>query len=331
MQKGYSPSDYLYASARIRALEARLATKEQLGALAEGGAPADVIATLFEAAGVAPTAERNGKDAEAALLAVLKGAIATVAASVPDQSIVHLIQFPYDCHNAKAYLKCHYRGIDAAPLLIDAGSVPANDLQAALKKNDRTLLPSHMSEAFSEAEEAYAKTGDPREIDFLLDRALFEDLADAANAFPFAKEIFEAKADLANILICLRLVRSNPLTAEALFGKAALPGGTLEKDLFAPAFTQGEHAFLKALAATPYQTVVKNAKASTPAELEKRADDYITKRLSTAKNLPFGAEIPLAYLLALEGIIKNIRILLSGRAAGLDGATLLSRVRESYV
>jgi len=331
MQKGYSPSDYLYASARIRALEARLATKEQLGALAEGTSPADVIAALFEAAGVAPTAERKSGDTEAALLAVLKGAIATVSASVPDENIVHLVQFPYDCHNAKACLKCHYRGIDATPLMIDAGSVSASDLQAALKQNDAGLLPPHMAGAFADAKEAYQKTADPREIDFLLDRALYRDLADAAEAFPFAKEIFGAKADLANILICLRLLRSNPLTAEALFSKAVLPGGTLEKDLFALAFQEGEGAFLKALAVTPYGKVVADAETLTPAELEKRADDDITSRLFAAKKLPFGAEIPLAYLLALEGIIKNIRILLSGRAAGLDGATLLSRVRESYV
>ena len=331
MQKGYSPSDYLYASARIRALEARLSGGEQLNALAQGSSPADVIAALFDAAGVTPPADHTAEDVEAALLAVLKGAIATVAGSVPDVRIVRLVQFPYDCHNAKTCLKCHYRGVEATPLLIDLGSVPANDLMTALENGDASPLPQNMAKAFSDAKEAYAKTGDPREIDFLLDRALFADTAEAAKAFSFAEELFGAKADLANIIICLRLLRSSPLVAEALFLKAMLPGGTLGKETFDLAFGEGEDAFLRALASTPYKKVVEQSRESTPAELEKRADDYITDRLIAVKNLPFGAEVPLAYLLALESTVKNIRILLSGRSAGLDCTTLLSRVRKSYV
>ncbi len=331
MHKSYSPSDYLYASARIRALEASLISKEQLGTLLDGATEKDVLAALADAAGVGLSADSKDGDVEAALLSILKAGIATVAASVPDKTIVHLVQLPYDCHNAKAYLKCHYRGIDATPLLIDAGSVPAQDLLAALGKDDLSLLPKHLAAAFTDAKEAYAKTADPREIDFLLDRALYADLGETASALPLAQELVSARADLTNCITCVRLLRGNTATAAALFHKSMLPAGTLDEGFFAPLLEGGEGALFAALLETPYKTVAKDAEGVTLAALEKRADDYITARLLAIRHLPFGAEIPLAYLYGLEGTLKNLRILLSGKRAGLDGAALRSRVRESYV
>lgn len=330
MQKGYSPSDYLYASARIRALEARLATKEQLAALTDGGDPAEVIAALADAAGVTLTRELG--DTEAALVAILKGGMATVRASVPDGGIVRSVALPYDCHNAKAYLKCHILGIDPTPLLIDAGTVPVKELLTALKENNTALLPTHLAEAFGAASDAYAKTADPREIDFLLDRALYLDLAEALVDLPFAAEWLKAKTDLLNILICLRLLRGNKEIAKALFSKSMLPGGTLNESFFAPFFSEGEGLLISTVSAqTPYGKVVQGAEKCALSELEKRADDELTRHLADAKRLSFGAEIPFAYLMALDGIVKNLRIVLGGRAAGLDRATLRSRVRENYV
>ena len=333
MQKSYSPSDYLYASARIRAIEASLISREQIGTLLEGASVRDVIAALADAAGVSLPADAKENDIEAALLSILKAGVLAVATSVPDPRIVHLVQFPYDCHNLKTYIKCHYRGIDPAPLMIDAGSVPADALPAALGKGDLSPLPRHLAAAFAEVKEAYAKTADPREIDFLLDRALFEDLAEAAKVLPLAEKTVSARADLTNCITCLRLLRGkNAATSAALFHKSMLPAGTLGEDFFAVAFEDGEEALLAALLSkTPYGAVAKDAAHRSPAELEKRADDYITALLLEVKHLPFGGEIPLAYLFAIEGALKNLRILLSGKKAGLEASSLRERVRESYV
>ncbi|MBR2010270.1 MAG: V-type ATPase subunit [Clostridia bacterium] len=333
MQTRYSPTDYLYASARIRALEAELVGKEQFRTLLTNATVNDVIAALQEAAGISLTATEGEIDTEAALLALLKQGVATVAASVPDPAITHLVEYPYDCHNIKAYLKCSYRGLDPTALFIDAGSVAAKALIEALDSGDTAALPKHMATAIRAAKEAYARTADPREIDFLLDCALYADLAEAASGFPFAESLVSARADLTNIIICLRILRStNADTAEPLFHKSMLPAGTLTEDFFATAFTEGEAAFLAVLSTkTPYAAVVRDADKCTLAEIEKRADDHITARLQEVKHLPFGAEIPLSYLYALEGAVKNLRILLSGKRAGLDGDKLKARVRESYV
>lgn len=333
MQTRYSPTDYLYACARIRSLEASLVGKEQFRTLLTSATANDVIAALQEAAGISLTATGGEVDTEAALLSILKQGVATVAASVPDPAITHLVEFPYDCHNIKAYLKCSYRGLDPTALFIDAGSVPTKALIAALESGDTAALPQHMAATIPTAQEAYAKTADPREIDFLLDCALYADLAEAASGLPFAETLVGARADLTNCIICLRVLRGqNPDTAQPLFHKSMLPAGSLNADFFTVAFAEGEAAFLAALAKkTPYGAVVADADKCTLAEIEKRADDHITALLQGVKYLPFGAEIPLSYLYALEGAVKNLRILLSGKRAGLDSDTLKARVRESYV
>ena len=332
MQKSYSPEEYLYASARIRALEAHFCAKDQLNSLLDGGNAADAIAALFEAAGVAPSSDCREGSTEERLMAALRGGMATVAASVPDQGIVPLVALPYDCHNAKAYLKCKYLGVDPLPLTIDAGTLPVADLLAALKDTGTAPLPPHLKGALAEAEEAFAKTGDPREIDFLLDRALFADLASIAAELPFATELYRVKTDLANALICLRLCRRGGDTAAALLSKSFLPGGALGEGFFASLIEQGEEALVKALVTqTPYASVFENAVGESLADLEKRADDEIITRLLGAKKLPFGGEVPLAYLLALDSTVKNLRIVLSGRESGLDRAALCTKVRESYV
>ena len=332
MQKRYSPEEYLYASARIRALEAHFCAKNPINGLLDGGNSADAIAALFEAAGVAPGADCREAPVEEQLLAALRGGMATVAASVPNQEIVALVALPYDCHNAKAYLKCKHLGVDPLPLTIDAGTLPVADLVAALKQTGTAPLPRHLKGALAEAEEAFAKTRDPREIDFLLDRALFADLAEIAAGLPFAAPIYRAKTDLANVLICLRLCRHSGEQATPLLAKSFLPGGTLDEGFFAPLAERGEEALVSALTAkTPYGSVFEDASGRSLADLEKRADDEITRRLQGAKKLPFGGEVALAYLLALDTTVKNLRIVLSGRENGLDRAALCTKVRESYV
>ncbi len=329
MQTRYSPTEYLYASTRIRALENKLIGKDKINTLLAARTEEELI-TALKTAGVAPT---KGADMEDALLALLREGTETVKQSMPDAAPVLLIEYPYDCHNIKSYLKAAYRGVDPYPLLIDAGSLPATKLVEALKTDNLSALPQHMASAIPAAKEAFARTADPREIDFLIDRALFTDLSMAAAGLPFAEKLVSARADLTNFIICLRLLRGkNQAIAAALFEKAMLPAGTLPASFFAKAFEQGEGELLSMLAvSTPYGRVAAGADKRTFAEIEKTVDDYLMALVREVKYLSFGAEIPLAYLWGLETSIKNLRILLAGKKAGLDGDTLQERVRESYV
>lgn len=52
--------------------------------------------------------------------------------------------------------------------------------------------------------------------------------------------------------------------------------------------------------------------------------------LARARKIPFGEQIIIGYLYAREAEATAIRIILAGRMAGLDGATIRQRLRQTY-
>ena len=57
----------------------------------------------------------------------------------------------------------------------------------------------------------------------------------------------------------------------------------------------------------------------------------MTSYLAAARRVPFGEEAVIGYLYAREQELTAIRSIFAGRAAGLDGETIRSRLRETYV
>ena len=64
---------------------------------------------------------------------------------------------------------------------------------------------------------------------------------------------------------------------------------------------------------------------------EKACDDAVTAYLSAARRVPFGEQTVVGYLYARELELTAIRTIFAGRAAGLDGDTIRSRLRGTYV
>ncbi|MBQ8342196.1 MAG: V-type ATPase subunit [Clostridia bacterium] len=321
MAHRYDPTEYLYVSARIRALELHLTTKEQWSRMESMDSAAEIMAVYSDkkAANDTTIAEDT-----------LREAFAAVAESVPDKSLLLFLQYPYDCNNIKALEKCRRLGIDPSDLLIDLGSISTKTLLTVSENELFLLLPHHMAAALTEAREAFDKTGDPREIDFLLDRAAFADMKEAAAPFPFAAELVRIKIELANLMLCDRLLRMpEQEIARNLLERAALSCENFDREKLIELFDGGTEAFAKAIAGTPYADVF--APGSSPAEVEKRADDLIAGTVRRARTVTFGVEVPIAYLMALENECQNLRILLAAKDAGLDDAAVKARMRTHYV
>ena len=69
----------------------------------------------------------------------------------------------------------------------------------------------------------------------------------------------------------------------------------------------------------------------TLTEFERECDNAVTRYVSDAKRVPFGEETVIAYLYAKEAELTAIRTILASRRAGLDGAAIRERLRETYV
>ena len=148
----------------------------------------------------------------------------------------------------------------------------------------------------------------------------------------------QAKTDLVNAVITLRIGRMRRGEMGRLFLEdSLLPGGTLTSAFFLDLYGGGEEKLWAALGANGMpaymQSLVKRAGrvGASPAAVEKALDDSWLELVRKDAKAPFGAAVPAGYICGWETAVKNIRIVLAAKEAGLSGATVRERVRDSYV
>jgi V/A-type H+-transporting ATPase subunit C len=120
---------------------------------------------------------------------------------------------------------------------------------------------------------------------------------------------------------------------EVFLRSALLAGGDMDAESLALAYRGGEEELTSLVYKSRYSKfaeAVAKADKSLSA-IEKCSDDYFMSRVRETKWLPFGAPVLAAYLVAVEYEVKNIRIILAAKDAGLSGDVIFERLRESYV
>lgn len=336
-------TDYLYGSARIRALENRLIGRERLERMLEQGSSEGILATLSDY-GITPI--RAGGEGTGAILReeTLCGALAEGYAELASlrgagllRGPVDFLRYPYDCNHIKAQIKCFSRGIDGRALMTEGlGTLACDDVVRAFDEKQYGIFPEEMAKAIPAAEEAFAKTGNPQTVDLILDRACFADMLSVAkeSGNSYVMRLVETKIDLTNLATCVRLIRMKLAAAmsEAMLAEAYIEGGILERSLLEDALREGEAWLFGKLYYTRYGALSTQEEAGLPlGELEKRADDLWMTVAEEAKYVPFGIEPLIGYAIALETQIKNIRIILAAKDAGLSSERIRERLRKSYV
>ena len=341
--KTLQPTEYLYASARIRSMENRLVGRERTEILIESRTAGEVMDRLAEfgikpaeeAEHLIPAGEAVSAAREAMLLAVLREAYTEVEAAVPDPALFRYFRYPYDCNNIKAALKCAIRGIPAEDMLFDFGTVPAARVEELLREGKYDAFPPAMAAAIPVAKDAFDRTGDPRRIDTALDKACYTDMLTAAENTGDEALIswVKAKIDLTNILTTLRILRMGMgSVGEAFLREALLNGGTLSDRFFTEAYAEGEARFWEALSPTAYYRLAQVEGDLRPlSAVEKACDDLYMSLVREGARIPFGAPVAGGYLVGCETAVKNIRILLAAKDAGLGTDVIRERMRVSYV
>ena len=319
----YNPTDYLYLSARLRAKEAGLVGREDLARYAAMKDATEIMAALVAEGKIPADVPR-----EQALAEMLREGFATVREAAPAPEIFAFLQYPYDCHNVKTALKCYFARRTPDALFLDAGTVPTQEL-ADIPTSVPTALPTHLREAVSAAREAYEKTGDPREIDFILDCACFADMADAAKAMPAAEKLVRARAEMTNLRTARRLLAMQAgVQGEQILSHAFLVGGVSTREDLLAAYREGREALDALVAKGEFFHVFAG---EDPAEIDRAMDNVYLQLAREVARVPFGAEVAVGYLVGIEYAVKNLRILLVAKETGADQATLAGRLRENYV
>lgn len=322
---------YLCLSAMLRAREPRMLSGDRARRMLEAGS-FEEAAKLLTDCGYEDLSQAGAGQIDAALSARRAEIFAELDRLCPDRGLVDAFRLKYDYHNAKAILKAEAMGLDCRRLLSSSGRVPPEQLLELYNEDLLNRLPPALGEAMGKAKAILARTGNPQLADIELDRACFAELRAVAESVdcPFLTDYAALLTDSANLKSAVRTLRmgkSGDFLREVL-----LPGGTVdpgrvaeagEKDAVAALYSQGPLAAAAALGA-------EAAGGGSMTAFELACDNAVTAWLGSAKLVGYGPEAVVAYLAAVEGEITAVRMILTGRLAGVEPAALRERLRDLY-
>ena len=332
MAKGYNPTEYMYSSARIRALENKIASKERLRHLSDAESAEAILSGLSEY-GFEIIRQDGAIDREATLESLLVTSYGELA-SMETGDAVDFLRYQYDANNIKSVIKCASRNISPDQMLSPLGTVGIDALKQAFVDKDYSAFPENMKIAIADAEEAFAETSNPQKVDFIIDKACFADMLASAerSGIELAKKLVRAKIDLCNIMMTLRIMRMKLGKTEAgILGEVYIGGGSFSETTLVGALESGEESFASDVVKDRYESLaVAIVDGESLGDLERRVDDLWFSVAREAKYISFGAEIAIGYIAALEYEVKNIRIILAGKDAGLSPEVIRERMRDCY-
>ena len=194
------------------------------------------------------------------------------------------------------------------------------------------FLPKEMADAAKEAADVLAETGNPQRSDFILDRAYFAQLRRLAqeSRCAYLQEYIRAMIDAANLR---SLVRTERLRTDPGFLRQVLfDGGSVSVDTIVAHAGNGPAALYRA---TPFRAAAEAGeeavKGGSLTAFERACDNAVLLSVGKARSIPFGVEVVLGYLAAKESEWTAVRIIMSGRMAGMTADAIRERLRDQYV
>ena len=332
LSKKKKETDFLSISARVRVMETRLLTAERMERMIDAKDAAEAAKVLGECgypdlAAVTPSAvEDMLTDAQGALFEDLGKA-------VDDPPLLDVFRCKYDYHNAKTLVKAQALGIDQNRLLLRGGRYDPEKLAEDFHREDLRACTPAFQEAVAHARELLGSSGDPQQADFVLDRAYYAELAALAkkSGSKFLEGYVALLIDSANLRSAVRAARLNK--GPDFLRLVLVEGGTVPPADIAntpgPDLARLFHASPLADAAEA-GAALASPNGGPLTDFERLCDNAVMAYIAQARMIPFGEQPVAAYLYAREAEATAIRIILTGRMAGLDGATIRQRLRRAY-
>lgn len=322
--------DYLGLTAMLRARESKMLDRDRMDRMLNASSYGDA-AKLLTDCGYEDLSSMNANEVDAALNARRAEIYEEIGRMAPEPELVDVFRLKYDYHNAKVALKAAAMGTDGTHLYNHAGCIPVETLEEALTEEHFSALPQAMAKALQEARDTLGKTGNPQTADFVLDRAYFAQLQEMAEKAggAYLKGYVRLLIDAANLRAAVRTVRMDHGVDFLL--QALVPGGTVSVDTMAQAAMSGD-----GLTALFNATVLQNAaamgveamKGGSMTKFEQACDNAVTAYLGGAKLISFGSEPVVEYLAMVETEITAVRMILTGRLAGIEPGVIRERLRD---
>ena len=321
--------DYLFLSSMLRAREPKMLSRDKAERMLDAPSYGE-CAKLLTDCGYEDMSQLSASEIDRALSRYRAEIFRELSLQAPAKDLVDLFRVKYDYHNAKAMLKAEATGSEPLPVMSASGRVSPETMLAAYREERLHELPAPLARAIAEGRELLARTANPQLADFAMDRATFEELrALSAEKGDFVKGYVSILADSTNLKSAVRTAR---LGKNADFLRLALvPGGKLDADRFASAGGEGLAALFNGSALAEAASLgAAAAEGGSMTAFERACDNAVMSYLRGAKLVSFGEEAVLAYLAAVENEITAVRMILTGRLAGIAPQTIRERLRDLY-
>ncbi len=333
MSKQIKDTDYLVISTRIRAMENRLLTRERMERMLEARTSEEAAKVLSEC-GYPELSTLTHAALDELLAQARDGLYRELKGAVPDRRLVEVFQMKYDYHNAKVLLKAQAVGTEPGRLLMEGGRWTAAQIRDAFQRDSLRDFTDPFRQAVAQAQETLSAGGDPQLADFVLDRAYFEEMRQAAGetGSPFLQGYVRLLVDAANLRSAVRAARMGK--GADFLNQVLLPGGSV--DVRTLASGKGGDLSTVFRAGPLAEAAALGAALAAPGggeltAFERACDNAVMGYLEKARRIPFGEQTVVGYLYARENEFTAIRTILSGRMAGLDAEIIRERLREAYV
>ena len=230
----------------------------------------------------------------------------------------------YDLQRSGQIFTVYIRLLDA-PLRIK--------LLELYNEEKRIMLPETLANAMEEAKATLARTANPQLADFVLDKAYFTELRAAVDKVdsPFLRGYAAILIDSANLRSAVRTLRMGK--GQDFLREVLIPDGNVGAERVANATDKDSLAALYAHSALEKAAVLGGEALSggSMTAFELACDNAVNDYLKGARLISYGCEVPVAYMAAVEGEITAIRMILTGRLAGVPSQTIRERLRDLYV
>ena len=170
---------YLCLSAMLRAREPKLLNGEKASRMLDA-ATFEEAAKLLTDCGYDDMSQMRTSEIEQALSEHRKEIFDELERLTPDPVIPDLFRMKYDYHNAKVILKAEAMQTQSDHLLSDSGRISPIQLRSLYHEEKYSSMPGTLGKAMEEAAEVLARTSNPQQADFVLDKAYYTEFLSAA-------------------------------------------------------------------------------------------------------------------------------------------------------
>ena len=231
-----SNSSYPFASARVKAIETRLITKEKLNRLIEAKDYDAAMRQLAEFGYGQSAGSGAGCSFEELIQKELMETDVLLEELSPSDVFTRIMRAERDYFNLKVLIKLlmQDKPLDSFALL--PGNIPVETLRRAISENNYYDLPDTMKEALQYIDRQFTVVADASIIGIALDRAYAKEIAALLPQMnnPLVSAYFTAFFDISNIIALMR-VRAAGLPKES-FERVVTHGGSIDKRTLCEAF-----------------------------------------------------------------------------------------------